>query len=307
MAAAERAYELGIEAIAILKTLAGSDCAFQSRSSLLVARRQADIRNLRREFDLRHKARLPVSRLDDGDLKDEFGIPRPAAIHSSIAGECDPYRLTHRLLGRARKLGLRVFDRTAAVTYAPHKSYVMVKTDRGCTVRARSIIFASGYETQTILPGNLVKLSSTYAFVSEPFLDLSWCKERAPIWETGESYLYSRTTSDDRILVGGEDDGVISGNRRDRQIPAKTKRLVSRFRTIYPHCKLEPAFSWAGTFGSTKDGLAYIGRHSQFPLGYFALGFGGNGITYSVIAARILTNLFLGRKDVDAQLFRFDR
>ena len=307
LAAAERAYEIGIEAIARLRTLAGSDCAFKSRSSLLVARRQTDIPKLRREFDLRHKARLPVGWLEGSDLKAEYGIPRPAAIHSSVAAECDPYRLTHRLLDRSRKRGLRVFDRTAAVSYTAHKSKVSVRTDRGCNVIARSIIFASGYENQTILPGNLVKLSSTYALVSEPFPDLSWWKERALIWETGESYLYSRTTSDDRILVGGGDDGVINGPSRDRQIPAKTKRLVTRFRTIYPECNLEPAFSWAGTFGSTKDGLAFIGRYSQFPLGYFALGFGGNGITYSVIAARIITNLFLGRKDVNARLFRFDR
>jgi glycine/D-amino acid oxidase-like deaminating enzyme len=71
--------------------------------------------------------------------------------------------------------------------------------------------------------------------------------------------------------------------------------------------KIEPAFAWAGIFGSTKDGLGYIGPHSCFPGAYFALGFGGNGITFSEIASRILSNLFIGRKDPDSEIFRFDR
>jgi glycine/D-amino acid oxidase-like deaminating enzyme len=39
----------------------------------------------------------------------------------------------------------------------------------------------------------------------------------------------------------------------------------------------------------------------------FALGYGGNGITYSVQAARMLTELILGRPDPDMNIFRLDR
>ena len=84
-------------------------------------------------------------------------------------------------------------------------------------------------------------------------------------------------------------------------------RLVRRFHGFYPHAQIEPAFGWAGLFGSTKDGLAYIGSHPSFPRAYFALGFGGNGITFSEIASRILADVFLGRENRDAKIFRFDR
>jgi glycine/D-amino acid oxidase-like deaminating enzyme len=40
---------------------------------------------------------------------------------------------------------------------------------------------------------------------------------------------------------------------------------------------------------------------------YFALGYGGNGVTYSMIAARIICDLYLGKANADARLFRFDR
>jgi len=83
--------------------------------------------------------------------------------------------------------------------------------------------------------------------------------------------------------------------------------LVRSFNALFPDTRVEAAFAWAGVFGSTKDGLAYIGRHPPFPRAYFALGFGGNGITFSEIAARILTDLFLDRKNEDEKVFRFDR
>ena len=45
----------------------------------------------------------------------------------------------------------------------------------------------------------------------------------------------------------------------------------------------------------------------QYPHTYFALGYGGNGITFSLIAAEIIRDVFLGRKNLDAPLFRFGR
>ena len=116
-----------------------------------------------------------------------------------------------------------------------------------------------------------------------------------------------RTTSDNRVIVGGEDDTVLNPTHRDAQLPEKTRRLVRRFRELFPQAELEPAFSWAGVFGGTKDGLGYIGCHPSFPRAYFALGFGGNGITYSEIASRMLTDLFLGRPNRDREIFRFNR
>jgi glycine/D-amino acid oxidase-like deaminating enzyme len=152
-----------------------------------------------------------------------------------------------------------------------------------------------------------VTFKSTYAFISEPLADLRWWKDRALIWGTGDPYPYMRTTSDNRVLVGGEDDKVLDPKRRDKQIAGKTGLLLRRFHGLFPNIGLEPAFAWAGAFGSTKDGLGYIGPHACFPRAWFALGFGGNGITFSEIASQILPDLFLGRRNEDEKIFRFER
>jgi glycine/D-amino acid oxidase-like deaminating enzyme len=53
--------------------------------------------------------------------------------------------------------------------------------------------------------------------------------------------------------------------------------------------------------------LAYIGPTPEWPEAYFALGYGGNGITYSVLAAEIIRDAILQRHNPYADLFCFDR
>ena len=67
------------------------------------------------------------------------------------------------------------------------------------------------------------------------------------------------------------------------------------------------AYAWSGTFGETEDGLAYIGETPELPGVYFTLGYGGNGMTYSVIAAELIRDAFLGRPNPDAAIFSFER
>jgi glycine/D-amino acid oxidase-like deaminating enzyme len=303
---AERAYVLGIEAIHNLQKLAGKDCGFALRPSLQIATRLSDVAGLKKEYEARHKLKFSVTLLERRELL-RCGIVGAAALRSRIAGEVDPYRLTHRLLRLACSHGLRVFDRTTALRYVDSGRQLSVETDSGSRIRCRSVFFATGYETQDILVKKVVTFKSTYALISEPLADLSWWKDRSLIWGTGNPYLYMRTTSDNRVIVGGQDDGVLNPTRRDHQIAQKTVPLVRSFNALFPGTLIEPAFAWAGVFGSTKDGLAYIGRHPSFPRAYFALGFGGNGITFSEIAGRILTDLFLDRKNHDQEVFRFDR
>jgi glycine/D-amino acid oxidase-like deaminating enzyme len=166
-------------------------------------------------------------------------------------------------------------------------------------------MFATGYETRELLPKNIVRFQSTYAFVSEPIANLNWWQDHSLIWGTGDPYM--RTTNDRRVLVGGKDDSVLNSQRRDRQVNRKTGELIRRFHSVFPSVSIEPAFAWAGVFGSTKDGLGYIGKHPSFPNAYFALGFGGNGITFSQIAARVITDLFTGTQNPDAKVFAFER
>ncbi len=116
-----------------------------------------------------------------------------------------------------------------------------------------------------------------------------------------------RMTDDNRIILGGRDEAFYNPQKRDKLIKNKTALLQKDFEKLFPDIIFIPEFSWTGTFGSTKDVLPYIGTYPKTPHTYYALGFGGNGITFSVIAAEILCDLILGKKNDNQSLFSFSR
>jgi len=154
----------------------------------------------------------------------------------------------------------------------------------------------------------IVKLTSTYAIASEAFNSpIKLGKNDALIWNTAKPYLYLRSTNDNRIIIGGRDEEFFSHIKRDNLIPQKSKDLQKDFQKIFPSIPFKTEFSWAGIFGSTKDGLPYIGAYRKLMNSFFALGFGGNGITFSQVAGEIIASLIRGKKNKNANIFSFER
>lgn len=153
-------------------------------------------------------------------------------------------------------------------------------------------------------------LHSTFALASEPIANgdfTGWPADRCLLWDTADPYLYLRTTCDGRAIIGGCDEPFRDPQSRDRLLAAKVATLKRRFRQFFPRIPLEVAAAWAGTFGVTSDGLPFIGRHAKVPHTWFALGFGGNGTIFSVIAAEIIREALLGGEDPDGTFFGFER
>ena len=127
------------------------------------------------------------------------------------------------------------------------------------------------------------------------------------IWNTADPYLYLRTTIDNRIILGGRDEEFYNPEKRDKLLQKKQQQLEKDFIKLFPDTKFETAFSWTGTFGTTKDGLPFIGEYKKLPNSYFALGFGGNGITFSLLAAKYISELYLDPNKKIPEMFSFER
>lgn len=303
-----RSYLLCLEAIGRIEELVkelGDPCGFERRKSLYLASAKRDVVDLKKEYEARRRCGIHLDFLDRADIEARFSFSCPAALFSYDAAQVDAYRMTHRLIQKAAGEVLHAYDRTEVKGYDSGRNGVVLTTDRGCRIRAKKVVFATGYESY--LKQKVARLRSTYALVSEPIKTFTGWDERCLIWETARPYFYLGVTSDGRALVGGEDDPFYSPVKRDLALGKKCRRLQKRFRALFPAIDLDVAYTWAGTFAETKDGLAYIGETGEFKNGYFALGYGGNGITYSVIAAEVIRDLYLGRKNRDAEIFRFDR
>lgn len=308
--AATRSYQLCLSAIGKLEQRVASskiDCGFERKSSLFLARYQREIAEFREEFKLRREMGIELEFYDATAVRARYPFTRPAALFSRDGGQVDPHRLTHGLLAVGKRMGLEVYDRTKMTRLEKTRHGVRVTTHNGCQITARRAVIAAGFESKSLLKADAGILKSTYALISEPLPAISGWYQQCLIWESGTPYLYLRTTTEGRVIVGGEDEDFVNAKRRDALISQKTRTLVKKFGRLFPAQPLEVAYAWAGTFGETKDGLPYIGVHPQFPHAYFALGYGGNGITFSVIAAETIRDCFLSRTNRDARLFRFDR
>jgi glycine/D-amino acid oxidase-like deaminating enzyme len=107
--------------------------------------------------------------------------------------------------------------------------------------------------------------------------------------------------------VGGADDSFKNPSRRDARIAQKERSLWKKVVSLMPNLKVIPDHAWAGTFGVTPDSLPYIGRHPNFPNSFFVLGFGGNGITFSVLGMEMITDALAKRPNKFLEYFKFDR
>ncbi|MDR2886144.1 MAG: FAD-binding oxidoreductase, partial [Rikenellaceae bacterium] len=170
----------------------------------------------------------------------------------------------------------------------------------------RYAIVAAGFEAGRFLPENVMKLTSTYAIISQPVDERHLWPGRALLWETGTPYLYVRTDGN-RILVGGGDVDFRDPVRRDKLLRKKVAVLERKFRKLFPAIPFVTDMAWCGTFSSTADGLPLIGPWPGHPRMLYALGYGGNGITFSMIAAQVLTNLIAGADDPRREVFGFQR
>ena len=154
---------------------------------------------------------------------------------------------------------------------------------------------------------DFVKLKSTFAVVSE--VDKTKFKniEQTLVWNTDEPYIYMRSTDDERLLIGGGDEDFVNPEKRDAMIFKKEKEVLRVLKKLRPDYHFYTDFTWAGTFGETKDGLPYIGTHDDFKNSYFVLGFGGNGITFSVTGMEMASAWLQKKKHLLSEFFKFGR
>ena len=303
-----RAYRASLDAVAGLKSLVellGIACDMRARDSLFLAA-GGTARELIEEHRLRQRAGLPGDYLDHAMLLDTYGIARAGAIVSKGAAEADPMQLARGLLNVSVARGARLFDgETAAFDPAGRSVGVTLANER--EIEARYVVLATGYAMPDIVHSSVQTVSSSWAIATSPQPQNIW-KDAALIWENSKDYLYARTTRAGRIIIGGEDsDEMIEPKARDRLIPEKSRLLAQRLAALWPMAKTDIEFRWAGTFDTTSDGLPLIGPVPGAKGVYAAYGYGGNGITFSFLAAHLIGDLIAGTTSPLLRDFALDR
>lgn len=308
-ACAVESYKKGKQAIFDLRTIIEtikSDCHFEFKKSIYYCSFKKDIPFLKHEFKIRKQYGFNVNWLGKSDLE-KIGLNAMAAIESNTAAVMDPYRLANDLLHYCVQKGMQIFDRTNITSIQNQTKKLVAHTESRHLITASHIIHCSGYESTETLTEKVVDLKSTYVIASEALPEVPNSFKNAIFWDTAEPYFYFRITEDKRIIMGGGDEEFKDPKRRDKLLPKKEQFLLRQFQKKFPDINFKIDYSWAGTFGETKDGLPYFGKPNPSKNEHYVLGFGGNGITFSIIGMNSILDSINNKENKDLEYYRFGR
>lgn len=308
--AAADCYKAGIKAINDLDDLIkqhGFDCGFERKQSLFIARSEKDVAALKKEFIARDKHELGVTWLDRKQILDDYGIICYGAILSNEAAGLDAFKLAHLLIAHSAEKGMKIYDQTPITKFDRQGQTTRIWVDNEYHIDCNKIIYCTGYESTEMLKEKIADLFYTYASISERGVEVKSKLKNTLVWDTGSPYMYMRYTHDGRLLIGGEDSSVNQPFFQQFIKERKADKLIKTVKQVLSNVEFIEDFSWAGKFGSTKDGLPYIGSSPEYKDALFALGFGGNGIIFSVQAMGIITDQLAGKENKLSSAYRFGR
>jgi glycine/D-amino acid oxidase-like deaminating enzyme len=304
---AEKVWIASRDAVNELRTrthLLGIEAHFKSRPSLYLAGNTLDFRGLKHEADQRQRVGLSSEYLDRKALRRHFGIERAAALLSHGNAEANPVELAAGYLRHAIRSGARLYAPHDIINVTNSKRGTTLATEDGFEIQARHVVFCTGYELAKIVPATRNKVYSTWAIGTRPQAEALW-PQKALIWEASEPYLYMRTTTDGRVICGGEDADFSDAAKRDALTPKKAQRLENKLQRIFPKIDARAVVAWTGSFGGSPNGMPTIGSIPGHSKCYAVMGYGGNGITFSMLATKLITAAIFGKKIPEAALFAF--
>lgn len=306
---AVRFYKLCVEALdqlEIASEKAPFSTDFKRRDSLYFASDESEDKKLKKEYDTLSKHGFDVEYWNRDKIEESFPFSKSSAIVTKKDAEVNPYRFCRGVIQYLDKKDVHFFEHVQVGNIQEIPTGIEVETAIG-KFTAKQIIFTTGYAEIPFLPHNKKDLNRTYAIATEPITDLSDWHEQMMLWETKRPYLYARTTVDNRIIIGGLDEDKSTVPHNQELLEQRGERLEKALQDLFPTLDIKRAYTWAAVFGESTDNLPMIGEHPSKPNIYYLIGLGGNGTVYSMLGAKILSDLITGKENPDANIVKINR
>ena len=294
-----------VEQLAHIVADLGLSCGFERKKTLFLAGDAYGSRALQTEVEARDTAGIQADFLNAAAVAERFSLKRTGAILSDISASANPAQMAAGLLRATKTRGVEVVSPLEITDIRSTTQGVFLATAEGRILSAGAAVFCSGYEFLEALADKDHAIISTWALATPPATTLpAWLRD-CIVWEGSDPYLYLRRSRDGRLIAGGEDEDSEDAFASPQKLKAKAKTIRRKVEALLGMPLPEPDYSWAAPFGTTRTGLPLIGRVPGLGNVFAVMGFGGNGITFSQIAAEIVSADIAGNSDADADLFAF--
>lgn len=218
------------------------------------------------------------------------------AVHEPDGIGVQPAKLAFGYLKMARALGARVHPSSPVQDITYRSGSFFLRTPGG-TVRARAVAIATGaYTSLGLTPeltGRCMPILSN-SIVTRPLtaaeIAATNFKTHQFITDTRTLRFYYRLLPDNRVQIGSR--SAITG--ADATNGKHLDLLIEGLHRKFPALKnITIDYSWWGWVDISHDMMPRIFRPSEKNL-FYALGYGGNGVSYSAQAGRRMAQMIAG-------------
>ncbi len=256
------------------------DCGFSYKDGYVYSQNAKQSEALDKTVEASKKAGLSI------DYTKEIPVPIPFEKAAKFSGQAQ-FHASKYLYGLAEayeNAGGHIVQNCKLESFESN-GLAEAKTNLG-VIRARKMIFA------THIPPGINLLHFRNAPYRSYALAVKLADGKYPdalVYDMHDPYHYFRTqeVNGTKYLIAGGEDHKTGHNENTDFCFSKLDSYLSKYYDID-----EVSFKWSSEYFEPSDGLPYIGHLPGFTDNVFvATGFSGNGMTYSHVASRLLTDL----------------
>lgn len=277
------------------------ECEPQPGGHLYIAHREKKMGFLHNEAKvMRDVFGYDTRMLSPQEVRDEYVNDAESfgALHEPDGIGVHPLKLAFGYLRMARALGVKVHPASPVIGMETRNGVHYLKTPGG-TVKARSVGFATGGYTSNGLHKSLdskIMPILSNSLVTRPLTEQELAatnfKTNEVITDTRTLRFYYRKLPDNRVQIGSR--SSITG--ADAPNPVHMAKLVDGLHRKFPALTgIQIDYSWWGWVDVSHDMMPRIVQPNPSETVFYAVGYGGNGVSFSAHAGRRMAERIAGK------------
>lgn len=331
-------YDANEDAIKNIKKIVEKEnieCDLECQSAYVLAANREEVQKVKDEVEVVRGFGGHAEYLEREDIDKNLLILNPlAAIRFKNQAQFNSYKYTIELAKICKNLGANIYENTKVVDVRDEKDYYYLETEDGYKIKAKYLVVTTKYPIINIpgfyfmkmyqstsygisIPVKEKLFDGMYITSTNPKVSLRMAKVDNNIIKDvvdGNIENYAKQDKENRKQVKEKQNSKIDNEYvlivvgADHKTGEKTdlsnsyKKLENIAKQIYPEGKVEDY--WNTEDCITLDKIPYIGKYSSmWENAYVATGFNKWGITTSNIAANIITDMIIGRKNRYEDIF----
>lgn len=331
-------YDANEDAIKNIKKIVEKEkiqCDLECQSAYVLAANREEVQKVKDEVEVVRGFGGHAEYLEREDIDKNLLILNPlAAIRFKNQAQFNSYKYTIELAKVCKNLGANIYENTKVVDVRNEKDYYYLETEDGYKIKAKYLVITTKYPIINMpgfyfmkmyqstsygisIPVKEKLFDGMYITSTNPKVSLRMAKVDNNIIKDvvdGNIENYAKQDKENRKRVKEKQNSKIDNEYvlivvgADHKTGEKTdlsnsyKKLENITKQIYPQGKVENY--WNTEDCITLDKIPYIGKYSNmWENAYVATGFNKWGITTSNIAANIITDMIIGRKNRYEDIF----